>query len=241
MIGKSAAGSIRRGQVEQDVAQVAGRMEMAMTPIKRWIVSLAGVVLASMISFQWLDRPVAHFFHNTVARPEAFAKLTYAPDPMVPLVVTVFVVLGLMSLSGRALSRLEDCALLCSLSLIVAELTKIQLKLVFGRTWPATFRDNNPSLLHDGVYGFNFFHGGHAYASFPSGHTAVTCAVISVLCIPYPKWRWLYVLAVLAVAIGLIGANYHFVSDVIAGGFVGISSGWMLTSLWKAHEHFRKT
>jgi len=28
---------------------------------------------------------------------------------------------------------------------------------------------------------------------------------------------------------------------VIAGGFVGISSGWMLTSLWKAHEHFRKT
>ena len=40
-------------------------------------------------------------------------------------------------------------------------------------------------------------------------------------------------LAVLAVAIGLIGANYHFVSDVIAGGFVGISSGWMLA--------FRKT
>jgi membrane-associated phospholipid phosphatase len=160
---------------------------------------------------------------------------------MVPLAVTVFVVLGLMNLSGRVLSRLENCALLCSLSLIVAELTKIQLKLVFGRTWPDTFRDNNPSFLHDGVYGFNFFHGGHAYAAFPSGHTAVTCAVISVLWIYYPRWRWLYALAVLAVAVGLIGANYHFVSDVIAGGFVGISSGWMLTSLWKAHEHFRKT
>ena len=70
--------------------------------------------------------------------------------------------------------------------------------------------------------------------------TAVTCAVISVLWIYYPAWRWLYVLAVLAVALGLIGANYHFVSDVIAGGFVGISSGWMLTSLWKAHEHVRR-
>ena len=81
----------------------------------------------------------------------------------------------------------------------------------------------------------------HGYAAFPSGHTAVTCAVISVLWIYCPKWRWLYALAVLGVAIGLIGANYHFVSDVIAGGFVGISSGWMLTSLWKAHEHFRKT
>jgi membrane-associated phospholipid phosphatase len=45
---------------------------------------------------------------------------------------------------------------------------------------------------------------------------------------------------VAAVAIGLIGANYHFLSDVTAGGFVGVSSGWMLTLLWKAHEHFRK-
>jgi len=41
------------------------------------------------------------------------------------------------------------------------------------------------------------------------------------------------------IGIGLIGANYHFLSDVIARGFVGVSSGWMLTSPWKAHDHFR--
>ena len=212
-----------------------------MSGLRKWTVSLVATALAAAISYQWIDRPVALFFHQTVARPQTFARLTYAPDPMVPLAVIVFVILGLMNLSGRALSRLENCALLCSLSLIVAELTKTQLKLVFGRTWPDTFRDNNPSFLHDGTYGFNIFHGGHAYASFPSGHTAVTCAVISVLWIYYPKLRWLYALAVLAVAVGLIGANYHFVSDVIAGGFVGISCGWMLTSLWKAHQHFSKS
>ena len=213
---------------------------MAMTPLKSWIVSLTGVILASAAAYQWLDRPIALFFHHTVARPETFATLTYAPDPMVPLAVAVFVGLGLMNLWGRALSRLENCALLCSLSLIVAELTKAQLKLVFGRTWPDTFINDNPSFLRDGVYGFNFFHGGRGYASFPSGHTAVTCAVITVLWIYYPRWRPLYALAVAGVAIGLIGANYHFLSDVIAGGFVGISCGWMLTSLWKAHEHFSK-
>jgi membrane-associated phospholipid phosphatase len=212
-----------------------------MSVLRKWILTLAGTSAATVFSYEWLDRPVALFFHKTVARPETFARLTYAPDPMVPIAVIVFVILGLMNLSGRALSRLQNCALLCSLSLIVAELTKIQLKLAFGRTWPDTFRDNNPSFLRDGVYGFNLFHGGHAYASFPSGHTAVTCAVISVLWVYYPAWRWLYVLAVLAVAVGLIGANYHFVSDVIAGGFVGVSTGWMLTSLWKAHEHFQKT
>lgn len=211
-----------------------------MNGLRKWILSLAGTAIAVTIAYQWLDRPIALFFHKTVARPETFATLTYAPDPMVPLACFVFAVFGLMSLSGRVLSRLENCALLCSLSVIVAELTKAQLKLAFGRTWPDTFRDNNPSFLRDDAYGFNFFHGGHAYASFPSGHTAVTRAVIAVLWIYYPKWRWLYALAMFAVAIGLIGANYHFVSDVIAGGFVGISSGWMLTSLWKAHEHFER-
>lgn|SRR5512139_818311 len=209
-----------------------------MTPLRRWIVSFACVALASAVAFQWLDRPIAILFYHTITSPEPFAKLTYVPDLLVPLAVVVFAALGLLNLSGHALSRLQTCAMLCSLSLIVAEITKSQLKFVFGRTWPNTWTENNPSFLRDGIYGFTFFHGGHGYASFPSGHTAVTCAVISVLWIYYPAWRTLYALAVFAVAIGLIGANFHFLSDVIAGGFVGISSGWMLTSLWKVREHF---
>ena len=127
------------------------------------------------------------------------------------------------------------------MSVIVAEATKAQLKFVFGRTWPKTWINNNPSFLHDGIYGFNFFHGGPEYASFPSGHMAVTCAVISVLWVYYPTSRILYVVATLAVACGLIGANYHFLSDVIAGCFVGISTGWITMSLWHAYDHFDKT
>jgi membrane-associated phospholipid phosphatase len=211
-----------------------------MPALHKWILSLAGISVAVIVSYEWLDRPLALFFHHTVARPQIFAPLTYAPDPMIPLAVIVFVVFGVASLSGRELSRVQNCTLLCGLSVIIAELAKAQLKPTFGRTWPDTWINNNPSFLRDGVYGFNFFHEGRAYASFPSGHTAVTCAVISVLWIYYPRWRVLYALAALAVSVGLIGANYHFLSDVIAGGFVGVSSGWMLTSLWKAHEHFRK-
>lgn len=54
---------------------------------------------------------------------------------------------------------------------------------------------------------------------------AATCAVVTVtaLWIYYLTWRALYVLATFAVAIRLVGANYHFLSDAIAGGFVGIS------------------
>jgi membrane-associated phospholipid phosphatase len=125
---------------------------------------------------------------------------------------------------------------LCSISLIVTETIKNGLKFAFGRLWPDTWVANNPSFIHDGAYGFNFFHGGPGYAAFPSGHTAVTCAVISVLWMLYPRWRPLYGATVLAVAVGLIGANYHFISDVIAGGFVGTSIGWMTVAIWRARQ-----
>jgi len=204
----------------------------------KWILSLAGTALACAVSYEWLDRPISIFFNRSVARPEPFAQLTHLPDPFIPLAIIVFFGLGLWSLSGRILSRIQKCAFLCSISLIVAEATKAQLKFVFGRTWPDTWVHNNPSFIRDGIYGFNFFHGGPEYASFPSGHMAVTCAVVSVLWLYFPSVRTVCTLVGLAVAVGLIGANYHFLSDVIAGAFVGISSGWMVTSLWKAHEHF---
>ena len=89
---------------------------------------------------------------------------------------------------------------LASTSVIVAETIKGGLKYIFGRLWPDTWVQNNPSFIHDGAYGFNFFHGGPGYASFPSGHTTVTCALISVLWILYPYWRPFYAAIILAVA-----------------------------------------
>jgi membrane-associated phospholipid phosphatase len=59
---------------------------------------------------------------------------------------------------------------------------------------------------------------------------------MSVLWVCYPKFRAFYALAVLAVAAALVGANYHFVSDVIAGGFLGASTGWMSTIVWEARD-----
>jgi membrane-associated phospholipid phosphatase len=78
-------------------------------------------------------------------------------------------------------------------------------------------------------------HGGAAYQSFPSGHMAATCAVVSVLWIWYPRLRWLVTIAGIAVGVGLIGANYHFLSDVIAGAFIGISIGWMAVAIWNVN------
>ena len=203
-----------------------------MTAMQRWLSILGITVLAVVSSYLWLDRPIALLAHAQLSQYAAFAWLTHIPEPFIPLAVVTFVALGLWKLSGRTLSRIQAVAIGCSVSLIMAEAAKNQLKFVFGRTWPETWVQNNPSLIRDGAYGFNLFHGGPGFASFPSGHLTVTCAVISVLWMLYPKLRALYGCVVLAVVIGLIGADYHFLSDIIAGAFIGVSTGWMTTALW---------
>jgi membrane-associated phospholipid phosphatase len=193
---------------------------------RKWTISLVTTAIAVSVSYLWLDIPIATFAHNATMPTPVFFALTLLPEPLLPASLLALFALGLWALSGQPLSRPLRVGLLCSVSLIVAEAAKNELKYIFGRTWPETWINGNPSLLHDGVFGFNFFHGGQGYASFPSGHTTAVCAVVSVLWICYPRFRVLYAAAVAAVVIGLVGADFHFLSDIIAGGFVGTTTGW---------------
>jgi len=199
-------------------------------------VSFAVMVVLVTISYSWLDRPIAFFCHAELHGIRVFPLLTYIPEWFAVLAVLVFVAVGLRALSGHSLSRLETVVLLSGLSLAVAVAIKDQLKFAFGRTWPETWIGNNPSLIQNDVYGFNPFHGGVGYASFPSGHTAAVCAVMSVFWICRPNYRALYALVVLAVIVGLIGADYHFLSDIIAGFYLGATTGWFMVLIWQAGQ-----
>lgn len=205
-----------------------------MTAIQRWFASLVATAVAIVVSYMWLDRPIALFAHGRLIQEKTYSDLTHIPEPLVPFAALIFVLVGLWVLSGRDLGKLITAIVLCCISVIIADATKRELKYMFGRTWPDTWIQNNPSFIHDGVYGFFPFHGGPGYMSFPSGHLSLTCAVVSVLWILYPKLGALYALAVLAVVVGLVGANYHFLSDIIGGAFVGTSTGWMVTAIWQA-------
>ena len=205
-------------------------------PISIWLAGLLGTAVAIIVSFLWLDRPIALWAHHYIRLPHRgiINQLGYTPDPIVMLAVALFMLLGLQTLLGRSLSYNQAIAFICSLSVVFSETIKDLLKFIFGRTWPETWVQNNLSFISSGAYGFHFMHGGKGYQSFPSGHMAATCAVIFVLWILYRRLRWLYLIVGLLVGAGLVGANYHFLSDVIAGAFVGISTGWMATAIWDA-------
>jgi membrane-associated phospholipid phosphatase len=206
-----------------------------MSGLRNWSLGLLGTVIAVTISYLWLDRPIAQFAHAELQTYRLFEKLTLLPGVLTPLAIAAFLVLGLglRGLTTHRLSRFQSVVLLSGVTLAVAVIIKDQLKFAFGRPWPETWTHNNLSFIRDGVYGFYPFHGGDGYASFPSGHTTMICTVMTVLWICYPGFRLLYALGMVAVAVGLVVANFHFLSDVIAGAFLGISAGWLGVTLWE--------
>lgn len=93
---------------------------------------------------------------------------------------------------------------------------KYLLKILFGRYWIKSWIGNNLSLLKNGVFGFNWFHGYANYGSFPSGHTTfVTVTVLSLL-IVYPRFFWLWISFILIIVLDLIALDYHFLGDCFA-------------------------
>ena len=191
-----------------------------------------------LLCYLFVDRPVAYYIHDQRFADHLLLKwLTYPPDILQAWVPVVLAALMVRRVRGP-FRRWERVLLAACLGLILAEQFKDSLAYAFGRYWPETWINDNPSLIREGAYGFHPFRVGDAYASFPSGHTARTLAVASVFWTTYPRWRWACVLVSMVVASGLVLMNYHFVGDVIAGGFVGAIIGTYMihcTGLGKAN------
>jgi PAP2 superfamily len=199
--------------------------------LRNWCIGLAITALGVIACYFWLDQPIAFFIHRNVTNKSIFVWLQRLPVAFLLLSFFVLAWCGLWTLMERPFSRVQSVGMACTISFIATNLITNQLKYVFGRTWPETWIENNPSLVQNGVFGFNPFHGGLGFASFPSGHLAGVCAVMAVLWWSYTRLRPIYIACVAAVAIGLIGANYHFLSDILSAIFVGTSAGYITTKM----------
>ena len=78
-------------------------------------------------------------------------------------------------------------------------------------------------------FNFNPFdvHGG---LRWPSGHTASNVAFVSALVAFYPDEVWLPAVGypfTLAIGLGMIEGDYHWLSDVVAGALIGHVIGWV--------------
>lgn len=183
----------------------------------------AGLVCAGLVVFgvAFVDRPLSRFDYDVVGRHELVRAFQAYPEHLTQLASAMLVVLGLARVFRGELPRLPLTAFTASLSIVSASAIANQLKIVFSRTWPETFVNNNPSFIQDGIYGFFWFHGGWGWGSFPSGHTVAAMSFLAVPAIAYPKWRLACLILVLLEALALWAQDYHFFSDIVAGAFLG--------------------
>ncbi len=189
----------------------------------RTALASTGIGLACvLLSMLLLDRPLATLVH-TLHRPTWCVRLTWIADVPDPAAVVGLAGAGIAWLAGWRPGRAGRVLLAVCLATLAASAAKDVLKFALGRTWPETWVSNNPSWIANHVFGFHPFHGGPGWASFPSGHTTVISAPCAVLWRALPRARLLWAALPVLVMVGLLGSDFHFLSDCMAGALLGVA------------------
>ena len=181
------------------------------------------LVTAALVafSFRFLDAGIALWFRDLLrSDPQLWGYTSRIPDLLLPTVLVLSAVLWTMYLRRvRRGNRDEKTRfyLLSGTALPAAFIAKAALKLLFGRM------NTRVWLAKGGGLSFRWFHGGGEYGSFPSGHMAVFAALAASCWLFFPKYRVASLAAITALGFALVATDYHYLSDVIAGGYLGLA------------------
>lgn len=129
---------------------------------------------------------------------------------------------------GRLSPFREAVVLACLSSICAYAINDGTLKFVFGLPNPA-------AVLNGAQHAFNFLNGS-PNCSFPSGHMVLAGAFAGVFMRLYRTSILPLSALLLIAAVLLIVGDWHFLSDVIAGTFLGVSAGLLAGEVWLAHS-----
>jgi membrane-associated phospholipid phosphatase len=184
----------------------------------------------SALSILFIDRDLALLVHNSGLDSNLWLRKLTEGLPVLLLVMLVIVALFTKLQSGKLSALLLSAYVYLGLKLMME--IKTGLKTIFGRYWTKTWINHNLSLIHDGIYGFNWWHGFGNQGSFPSGHSTYTafCCLWLYLLLPRYKVVWFILLAIMP--LGLIVLDYHYLGDCLAGVALGLSFAVLSASIW---------
>jgi membrane-associated phospholipid phosphatase len=185
--------------------------------------SAGGFLLAAVLvvlSSGFLDARIALGFDRLLRSDPLLAHYTSRiPDLLLPAMIVLSGVLWAMYLR-RVREGIRDektrFFLLSGTAMPVAYVAKQMLKYIFGRMNTRVWLENPVDLS------FHWFHGGGEYGSFPSGHMAVFTALAVACWLFYPKYRVACLSVMIALGFAMIATDHHYLSDVIAGGYLGL-------------------
>lgn len=138
-----------------------------------------------------------------------YSKFISKTEPYVALGVPA--VMGVIGLIKKD-TQLQKDALYIGTSVVGAFAIGFGMKYIFDRTRP-----------YEKWPGYIIPRSFENSPSFPSGHTASAFALVTSLCIKYPKWYVIAPSAVYGISVGLsrMHEGVHYPTDVMAGALIG--------------------
>lgn len=195
--------------------------------LRVWLLSLLTCAALAALCFAKIDVPVAHrvwhLRHHLSSLDAAFGTTLI-------LTAESAVVLGLAIarlVRGHISRFAETLAIACLASICAYGINDQVLKPFFGIQTPA-------AVVHGARHAIHFMNG-FAGSSFPSGHMVLAGAFAGVFMRIYRGSIRLLCALLLLAAVLLVLGDWHFISDVIAGAFLGVSAGILAGEGWGVH------
>ena len=191
--------------------------------IKPWVaISYLGLIALSFLSF---DKPIAYYFHSV--DPETnLLFLTWVTKLGEGVVYMVSLPLVALFFGYVYRNRVwEERAWFLWLCVLFPNIVCVLLKVMLGRARPGLW-------FSDQQYGFYGWHLQADFWSFPSGHTTTIMGVVAGLCVVFPRYCYAFIILGLCVVSSRIMLTYHYLSDVLAAGYlalleVGLLAWWV--------------
>lgn len=110
------------------------------------------------------------------------------------------------------------------LSVAVSGILVDIVKMVVGRPRPVMLFEQGITALHPFSHIWTF-------TSFPSGHSQTAWAAMTALAVLVPRYDLPWVIIAVLVAASRVATTVHYLSDVVAGGWVGLATAVLLARI----------
>ncbi|MEI6315711.1 MAG: phosphatase PAP2 family protein [Syntrophus sp. (in: bacteria)] len=178
--------------------------------------SFLATLSLTTISYFFIDKPAAFFCRTLDLRIVDIFQWITVLGQSTGYLISFFLLFSFFNFykhQRRYANRSLYLFVAVAMSGIVADIIKI----IVARYRPMMFFEAN-------LYGFDFFRIGHEYNSFPSGHVTTVFSVAAALSLFFPKYRALSLAYALVVSASRVIIDAHYVSDIIAGAYIGVTT-----------------
>lgn len=182
--------------------------------------------VAMVVSMLWLDVPVAQWInvHQTSTMKSAGLVLEEIGRSHWILAYCIVMII----IAWRSMRSIAHKHLALFASVAISGIAANVIKVIAWRPRPPLFIERG--ITEWNLFGFQM---DYIWNSFPSGHATTGLAIAISGSHIYPRLRWLFWSVGLAIPLGRVLLNAHYLSDVIAGAMLGGVVAVALNRKWQ--------